>query len=81
MVLDGERIDLTPLEFGVLRLLIDREGRAVRRHALLEDVWGYDHAAAGSNVLEVVVRSLRRKLGAHGRRIETVRGLGYRWRT
>jgi DNA-binding response OmpR family regulator len=40
-----------------------------------------DHAAAASNVVEVVVRSLRRKLGDHGRRIETVRGLGYRWRT
>jgi hypothetical protein len=81
VVLDGERIDLTPLEFGVLRLLADREGRTVQRRVLLEDVWGSDHAAAASNVVEVVVRSLRRKLGDHGRRIETVRGLGYRWRT
>jgi DNA-binding response OmpR family regulator len=50
----------------------------VSRAALLRDVWGYEEAS-GSNVIEVIVRSLRRKLGAQASAIETVRGLGYRF--
>ena len=42
LVLDGRDVDLTPLEFDVLRYLQEREGRAVEREALLRDVWGYD---------------------------------------
>ncbi|MEX1156834.1 MAG: winged helix-turn-helix domain-containing protein [Chloroflexota bacterium] len=80
LVLDGERVDLTPLEFGVLAHLLDGRGQTVTRKALLEQVWGYEHAAAGSNVVEVVVRSIRKKLGERAQMIETVRGLGYRMR-
>lgn len=80
LILDGERIDLSPLEYGVLSRLIERKGQTVTRRVLLEDVWGYDHAAAGSNVIEVVVGSLRRKLGERAGMVETVRGLGYRMR-
>lgn len=80
LILDGERIDLTPLEWGVVELLIDRRGQTVTRRALLEKVWGYDDAVAGSNVVEVVVRSLRKKLGERAGMVETVRGLGYRLR-
>lgn len=80
LVLDGQRVDLTPLEFGVLAHLVDHRGQTVTRRALLEQVWGYEHAAAGSNVLEVVIRSLRKKLGERAQMIETVRGLGYRMR-
>lgn len=80
LVVDGKRVDLTPLEFGVLAHLLDHRGQTVTRRALLEQVWGYEHAAAGSNVVEVVVRSIRRKLGERAQMIETVRGLGYRLR-
>jgi DNA-binding response OmpR family regulator len=77
--LDGREIDLTRLESEVLGYLQQREGEAVDRAALLRDVWGYDWTG-GSNVVEVVVSALRRKLGAHAGAIETVRGVGYRYR-
>lgn len=78
LVLDGQRIDLTRLEFEVLNYLYQRPGRVVERSALLRDVWGYDFAG-DSNVIPTLVASLRRKLGARAGAIETVRGLGYRF--
>jgi hypothetical protein len=77
LTLDGRTIDLTRLEAEVLAYLQQREGEAVERAALLRDVWGYDWTG-GSNVVEVVISALRRKLGAHAGAIETVRGVGYR---
>lgn len=79
LVLDGRRIDLTKLEFDVISYLHQRRGLVVERAALLRDVWGYEYAG-GSNVIEANVRSLRRKLGDRAGSIETVRGLGYRFR-
>jgi hypothetical protein len=70
--------DLTPLEAQVLAYLRAREGQAVERAALLRDVWGYEWTG-GSNVVEVVVSSLRRKLGDDAGTIATVRGVGYRY--
>jgi hypothetical protein len=77
LVIDGARVDLTPLEFDLLRYLLDREGAVVDRRAILRDVWGTDWTG-GSNVIETVVSGLRRKLGRHAGMIETVRGVGYR---
>jgi hypothetical protein len=68
---------LTKLEAEVLAYLQRHEGRPVERAALLRDVWGYDWTG-GSNVVEVVVSSLRRKLGDRAAALETVRGVGYR---
>jgi hypothetical protein len=79
LVLDGRRVDLTRLEFDVISYLYQRQGTVVERSDLLRDVWGYDDTG-GSNVIEANVRSIRRKLGDHARSIETVRGLGYRFR-
>ena len=78
LVLDGGRVDLTRLEFEVLNYLLQREGKVVERGALLRDVWGSTYV--GSNVVEAVIRSLRKKLGKRAPVIETVRGLGYRLR-
>jgi hypothetical protein len=75
--LDGARVDLTQLEFDVLRYLQERESQAVRRDALLRDVWGYEWSG-GSNVVEVAISGLRKKLGAHAAALRTVRGVGYR---
>ena len=61
------------------RYLLDREGQVVARDALLRDVWGYEWTG-GSNVVEVAVSGLRRKLGARAGALETVRGAGYRLR-
>jgi DNA-binding response OmpR family regulator len=79
LVLDGHRVALTRLEFDLLRYLQEREGEAVERDSLLRDVWGYDWTG-GSNVIEVVVSAVRRKLGERADALETVRGVGYRLR-
>jgi hypothetical protein len=79
VVIDGQRVGLTRLEFGVLRHLTAHAGRAVSRQELLADVWGSDYLG-GSNVVDAVVRTLRRKLGSQAHRIAAVRGVGYRFR-
>ena len=78
-MLDGRRIKLSKLECDVLAYLRDREDQVVARDALLRDVWGYEWTG-GSNVVEVAVSGLRRKLGARAGALETVRGVGYRLR-
>jgi hypothetical protein len=80
LLVDGQRISLTPLEFGVMRYLYEHEGAVVKRYALLEDVWGYDSYVSGSNVVDAKIRSLRKKLGVRAPMIETVSGMGYRFR-
>jgi len=79
LVLDGRRVALTKLECDVLAHLREREGRAVTRESLLRDVWGYEWTG-GSNVVEVAVSGLRRKLGSRAGALQTVRGVGYRLR-
>jgi hypothetical protein len=79
LVLDGRAIALTRLEFDVLARLREHAGRPVTREALLRDVWGYEWSG-GSNVVEVAVSGLRRKLGSRAGALETVRGVGYRLR-
>ena len=80
LVVNGIRIALTPLEFGVFAYLVARPNRAVARYELVEAVWGYGKEASTSNVVETVVRSVRQKLGAHRNTLETVRGVGYLYR-
>jgi hypothetical protein len=80
LLVDGSRIGLTPLEFGLFSYLVARPNRAVARYELVEAVWGYGKEASTSNVIETVVRSVRQKLGAHRNVLETVRGVGYRYR-
>ncbi len=79
LVLDGRRVALTHLEFGVMRYLADRQGKVASRIALESDVWGYEYHG-GSNVVDTVVRALRKKLGDQASVIETVHGTGYRLR-
>ena len=80
LVLDGDRVDLTTLEFSVMSYLNQRAGTVVDRRDLLRDVWGYEDPG-GSNVVEANIKSLRRKLGDRAASIETIRGLGYRFTT
>ena len=70
-----ETIELTAREFTMLETLMRHEGQVLSREQLLSRVWGYDHDP-GSNVVDVYVGYLRRKLGSE--RIQTVRGMGYR---
>ena len=79
IVIDGVRLGLTRLEFALLRYLMEREGKTVSRADLLADVWGYRYEG-DSNVIDVGIRALRRKLGERAKAISTVRGMGYRYR-
>ncbi|GGX33588.1 response regulator transcription factor [Streptomyces lomondensis] len=72
---DGRIIQLSAREAALLEHLMRNAGSVLSREDLLSDVWGYE-ASEGSNVVDVYVRYLRRKLGAS--RIVTVRGQGYR---
>ena len=78
LIIEGEQVPLTPLEYGVLAHLHSHPGRAVSRMTLLEEVWGYDYEG-GSNVVDSIVRSLRKKLGSYSSAIATVTGVGYRF--
>lgn len=75
---DGRPVPLTRLEFALLQFLRERPGEAVPRDVLRREVWGH-RGSESSNVVDVVVRSLRRKLGARSSTIESVRGVGYRY--
>ena len=79
LVLDGARVNLTKLEFDVLHYLSQNDGKAISRDRLLDDVWGLSYHG-GSNVVDVVMRALRKKIGPQADMIETVRGVGYRFR-
>jgi two-component system, OmpR family, copper resistance phosphate regulon response regulator CusR len=68
-------VELTAREFALLETFMRHPGQVLAREQLLSHVWGYDFDP-GSNVVDVYVRYLRRKLGEST--IETVRGMGYR---
>lgn len=70
-----EEHDLTAREFVMLEIFLRNPGQVISREQLLDRVWGFDHDP-GSNVVDVYIRYLRKKLGADA--IQTVRGSGYR---
>src|ERR1700675_3894939 len=76
---DGLALALTPKEFDLLRALVEARGRVLSREFLLDRVWGYSRASeVESRTVDVHVRRLRVKLGPDGRRILTVKSVGYR---
>jgi two-component system phosphate regulon response regulator PhoB len=77
--LDGDPVDLTPTEFKLLSLLVEREGTPQQREDLLREVWGYRDAAQ-SRTLDTHMKRLREKLGQQADCIETIRGVGYAYR-
>lgn len=72
---NGRTVELTAREFALTETLMRHPGQVLSREQLLSHVWGYDFAPE-SNVVDVYVRYLRRKLGPDV--ISTVRGMGYR---
>ena len=75
---DGTTVELTAREFTMLETMMRHSDQVLSREQLLSHVWGYDYEP-GSNVVEVYVGYLRRKLGENV--IETARGMGYRLRS
>jgi len=76
VLLDGELLPLTRLEFDLLLFLAERPRRVFTRGQLLAGVWGYEHT--GERTVDVHVRRLRLKLGSNLPVITTVYGVGYR---
>lgn len=77
VVAGGKPVLLTLKEFELLRILMENTGIVLSRERLLELVWGYQ-ADVETRTVDVHVRTLRQKLGAHGGAITTVRGIGYK---
>lgn len=77
---NNEEVMLTALEFRLLTVLLNRRGRVQSRNVLLSDVWGID-ADITTRTVDTHVKRLRQKLGAAGEYVETLRGVGYRWRS
>ena len=75
---NGAPVDLTPKEYAVLEYLMRHAGRVMSRTLITEYVWGY-HFDPGTNIVDVVINHLRKKLdaGSGQRLIATVRGVGY----
>ena len=74
-LVDGRSVDLSAREFALAEVLFRHPDQVLSRTQLLDQVWGYDYDP-GSNVVEVYVGYLRKKLGRE--RIASVRGMGYR---
>ncbi|MEW6156484.1 MAG: response regulator transcription factor [Verrucomicrobiota bacterium] len=77
--LKGKALDLTPTEFKLITVLAQRRGRVQTREQLLRDVWEYNHLV-DTRTVDTHMRRLREKLGPAAAYIDTVRGVGYRFR-
>lgn len=77
VTVDGARVALTYKEFELLRLFLSHPGMAFTREQLFQEVWGMDFCGE-TRTVDMHIRTLRQKLGPYGRRIETVRNVGYR---
>lgn len=79
---DGKEVVLTPTEFSIIKLFMENVGRAFKRDEILNLVWGYDFVG-DSKIVDVNIRRLRSKIEddpGHPSFIETVWGVGYRWK-
>lgn len=79
VLVDGKRIDLTFTEFGILHCLARRPGWVFTRYKIVDAVKGEDYPVTDRSV-DVQIVGLRKKLGRAGELIETVRGVGYRFK-
>ncbi len=74
---DGKKIDLTPTEFKILRLLAMNKGWVFSREKILNEVWGSEKDVLDRTV-DVHIKNLREKLGKIGKYIKNIRGVGYK---
>ncbi len=79
VLVDGKEIDLSLKEFELLEYLTDNAGIALSREKILNSVWNYDYYG-DSRTIDSHIKKVRKKLGKKSSHIETVRGLGYKFR-
>ena len=75
---DSQLIELTALEFRLLKELVEKRGRVQSRDQLLSEVWGYN-AEVTSRTVDTHIKRLREKLGSMGKYVQTIRGVGYKF--
>ena len=79
VTIKGDAVELTATEFKLLEILARRRGRVQTRERLLQDVWGYDNPI-DSRTVDTHMRRLREKIGETATCLETIRGVGYRFK-
>lgn len=79
VTISGAPVSLTATEFKLLEILARRRGRVQTRERLLQDVWGYENPI-DSRTVDTHMRRLREKIGDVARHLETIRGVGYRFK-
>lgn len=78
VLIDGQRVSLTYKEFELLCLFLEAPGKVFSREMLFEHVWQSDFIGE-SRTLDSHIRSLRQKISPYGKKLETIRNIGYRW--
>lgn len=78
ILLNGADVTFSPKEYDCLMYFIDNPNQALSREQILNRVWGFDYFGEDRTV-DTVIKRLRKKLEAEGNRIQTVRGVGYRF--
>lgn len=79
---NNKEVDLTPIEYSIIKLFMENPGKAFSRDELLNIVWGYDFMG-DTKIVDVNIRRIRTKIEENSSKpkfIETVWGIGYRWR-
>lgn len=79
VLIDGQPVDLTYTEFSILHTLMARPGQVFTRYQIVDAIRGHDYVVT-DRAVDVQIVSLRKKMGSSGKYIETVRGVGYRFR-
>lgn len=79
VLLNDERIDLARKEFEILYFLASKPGKVFKRDRILNNVWGED-AYGGERTVDVHLLNIRKKLGEYSMLIETIKGVGYRFK-
>ena len=77
--IDGREEELSLKEFQLLCLFMENPGRTLTRELIIDIVWGLDSDSVYDNTLSVSIRRLRQRLRPYKNKIQTVRGIGYRW--
>ena len=75
---EGKPVKLTPRAFDLLCLLMKKKGRVLNRSFLTESIWGYEYFGT-TRTVDSHIKSLRQELGGEGKKIETIKGIGYKF--
>lgn len=77
VISSNKEVELKAKEFGILMLLLENKNSVVSRETILDKIWGYD-SLADNRVIDSHIKNLRKKLGENGKKIRTLRKLGYK---